>query len=87
LVVDALEPPALAAFWSHATGLPMTREHPEYATVRRESGFWLEFVRVSEPKALPNRVRLQLAAPENGDVSPDATLVDPEGNEFSVIAR
>lgn len=87
LVVDALDPPALAAFWSHATGLPMTREHPEYATVRRESGFFLEFVRVSEPKALPNRVRLQLAGPENGDVSSAATLVDPEGNEFNVIAR
>ena len=87
LVVDALDPPAVAAFWSQATGLPVTRVHPEYATVRRESGFWLEFVRVSEPKAVRNRLRLQLAGPENGEVSPEATLADPEGNEFTVIAR
>jgi hypothetical protein len=85
LVVDALDPPAVAAFWSQATGLPMTREHPEYATVRRESGFWLEFVRVSEPKSLRNRLRLQLAAPDNGDVSSEASLADPEGNEFNVF--
>ncbi|HJT91563.1 MAG TPA: VOC family protein [Mycobacterium sp.] len=87
LVVDALDPPAVATFWSQATGLPVTREHPEYATVRRESGFWLEFVRASEPKVVRNRLRLQLAGPENGEVSLEATLADPEGNEFTVIAR
>ncbi|HET6731488.1 VOC family protein [Mycobacterium sp.] len=79
LVVDALDPPALAAFWSHATGLPMTREHPEYATVRRESGFWLEFVRVSEPKALPNRVRLDLSPVADGNVGAELARLETYG--------
>jgi Glyoxalase-like domain len=48
VVVDALDPRSIAAFWSHATDLPVTREHPEYASVRQQSGFWLEFVRVNE---------------------------------------
>jgi hypothetical protein len=45
VVVDALNPRALARFWSHVTGLPVTRERPEYASLRQNSCFWLEYVR------------------------------------------
>ena len=58
VVVDAHAPSALAAFWSHATGLPVTREHPVYASIRQESAFSLEFIRVTEPKSSRNRVRI-----------------------------
>jgi Glyoxalase-like domain len=79
LVIDALNPTGLAAFWSHATGLPMTRAHPEYATVRRESGFWLEFVRVTEPKQVRNRLRLDVVADAGGDVPNEAERLEARG--------
>lgn len=60
VVVDALDPRSLAAFWSRATGQPVSREHPQYASVRQEAGPWLEFVRVTEPKSEKNRVRIAL---------------------------
>jgi hypothetical protein len=79
LVIDAMEPRALATFWSQATGLPMTRAHPEYATVRRESGFWLEFVRVTEPKRVQNRVRLDISPVAEGDVPTEAERLQAYG--------
>lgn len=79
LVIDALDPQALAAFWSHATGLPVTRSHPEYATVRRESGFWLEFVRVTEPKRFQNRLRLDLSPVADSDVPTETARLQPYG--------
>lgn len=76
VVVDALDPRAQAGFWSRTTGLPMTREHEIYASVRQDGAFFLEFIKVPTAKAAPNRIRLRLATPG----SPS----DPEGNEISV---
>ncbi|KUI24983.1 hypothetical protein AU196_06710 [Mycobacterium sp. IS-1742] len=75
VVFDALDPSALARFWSGPTGLPVTREHPVYASLRQDSRFWVEFVRVDEPKTLRNRLHLVV----DGADLPDR---DPEGNEI-----
>jgi hypothetical protein len=79
LVIDALDPRALATFWSQATGLPVTREHPEYATVRRASGFWLEFVRVTESKRAMNRLRLDISPAAEGDVPKETERLEAFG--------
>jgi hypothetical protein len=75
VVFDALEPVALARFWSDLTGLPVAREHPVYASLRQESRFWVEFIQVAEPKTVRNRLHLVL----DGTGLPPA---DPEGNEI-----
>lgn len=68
VVVNAADPVALAGFWSHATGLPVTRQGPGFASLRREDGFWLEFVQVTEPKVVKNRLHLDVAPPPDGDL-------------------
>ena len=75
VVCDARDPIAQARFWSELTGTPITREHPVYASLRQESRFWVEFIRVDEAKTVRNRVHLVVS---------DAALppVDPEGNEI-----
>lgn len=74
VVCDALDPVAQARFWSELTGLPVVREHPIYASLRQESRFWVEFIRVDEPKTVRNRLHLVV------DAAP--AQVDPEGNEI-----
>lgn len=71
VVIDALDPVAQVHFWAHATGLPMAREHPEFASLRQDGGFWLEFVRVDETKRHPNRVHVDLVVDD-----PVPTTVD-----------
>lgn len=74
VLVETTDPGPLTRFWSQLTGLPVTREHPDYASLRQPAGFFVEFVRVGEPKTVPNRVHLALRDP------PRST--DPEGNEI-----
>lgn len=68
VVIDTLNPVDLARFWSSLTGLPITRAHLEYASLRRRNGFWLEFVRVPEPKSMKNRLHLHLATGPSVDL-------------------
>lgn len=78
VVFDALDPPAQAAFWAELTGLPVTRSHPQYASLRQEGRFWVEFIRVDTPQRVRNRVHLVLAAEDDADLP----QTDPEGNEI-----
>jgi hypothetical protein len=84
VVVDTVDPPLLAAFWSKTTGLPVVREHSECISLGGESGFLLEFVRVNEAKAAGNRLRFTVA-PAVGPLAA-CDRADPEGNEFHVRA-
>ncbi|MEV3903338.1 VOC family protein [Mycobacterium sp. NPDC050551] len=77
VVIDALDPPAQAEVWAGLTGLPVTRSHPQYASLRQEGRFWVEFIRVDTPKTVRNRVHLVLAADDA-----DLPQTDPEGNEI-----
>jgi hypothetical protein len=80
VVVDAADPFALARFWSDVTGLPITRAHPEYASLARERGFWLEFVRVVEPKSTKNRLHVHLIMNPSTDLLEDVNhLVEIQG--------
>ncbi|MBS1696738.1 MAG: VOC family protein [Actinobacteria bacterium] len=77
IVIDALDPRTLVRFWSHATGLPVTRDHPEYASLSQPGSFWVEFVRVDQPKRIPNRVRIAVASP--GPLADDAARLRRHG--------
>ncbi|MBJ8343848.1 VOC family protein [Antrihabitans sp. YC2-6] len=80
VVIDSLNPPALAQFWSRALGLPVERERADFASLRQKPGFWVEFVRVAEINTAGSRVRLGVVQPAGG-----VALTDPEGNEFFVV--
>ena len=65
VVIDAVNPVALCEFWSEALSLPITRRHAEYASLKRPSGFWLEFVRNTDSRLDRKRFHLRLAANES----------------------
>jgi hypothetical protein len=79
VVIDAIVPSALAEFWSHATGLPVTRKDEETASVRQQGGFSLEFVRVTMPKTVENRLHPHLLSREGGDLPTEAARLQTHG--------
>jgi predicted enzyme related to lactoylglutathione lyase len=68
VVVDAAEPPAIARFWSEATGWPVVASGGGFASLRAPSGTgpFVEFLRVGDPKRVKNRLHLDVA-PFAGD--------------------
>ncbi|CRK55737.1 hypothetical protein [Alloactinosynnema sp. L-07] len=97
VVIDAIDPVPLAAFWSAATGWPRIQVTPDAVALRprQDRGPWIEFLRVPDPKRGMNRVRFDIAPTEDTDPIPwlltlgatrdGRTLADPEGNEFRVL--
>ncbi|MFD1149401.1 VOC family protein [Saccharothrix hoggarensis] len=79
VVVDSLDPRAQAAFWAHATGLPVTREHPDYASLTQAAGPSLEFVRVTEPKTVKNRLHVDVVPPADGDLPTEVARLEACG--------
>ena len=75
VVIDSLDPSGQARYWSQVTGLPVTRDHELYASLRQDGAYFVEFIRVPTAKASPNRVRLR--------ISGTASATDPEGNEIT----
>jgi hypothetical protein len=61
-------PTMLAAFWSAATGWPVTRGGPDYAALRSPAGRgpYLELLRTNDLKVVKNRLHLDVA-PLKGD--------------------
>jgi len=45
-----------------AGAVAVVREHPVYASLRQESRFWVELIRVDEPETVRNRLHLVLDA-------------------------
>jgi Glyoxalase-like domain len=76
VVVDALDPPALARFWAAATGWAVVRSSGEVASLRDPlaTGPFIEFIRVADPNPVKNRVHL--------DVAPY-----PDGQQAAEVAR
>jgi hypothetical protein len=79
VVVDALDPRAQAAFWAGPTGLPVTAEHDDFASLTQEAGPSLEFVRVPESKAVKNRLHLDVAPPADGDLPTEVARLEAWG--------
>lgn len=62
VVVDCLDPRAVARFWAEVTGWTPGEPTADYASLRSPEGTgpYLEFLRVSGPKTVPDRVHLDL---------------------------
>jgi hypothetical protein len=87
IVVDAVDPLALASFWAEATGWRIGAQEPVIVGLRAPTGRdpWLEFLHTAERKERPNRLRPLL---RHGSVLATAEArTDPEGNEFSLLRR
>ena len=69
LVVDAVDPPTLARFWSAALEWPITLEEPDEVVIEppendsaQDGQLPLVFVPVAEPNTTQNRIHLDLAS-------------------------
>ncbi len=58
LAVDAIDPGAVARWWSEALGWPITEDDGDEVVVRSSDGFELVFGKVPEPKTVKNRLHL-----------------------------
>jgi predicted enzyme related to lactoylglutathione lyase len=69
IVVDALDPPALARFWAAAAGWQVLHASPDAAGLRAPDGTgpYLEFVRTTEPHTYKNRWHLDVAGYRDDD--------------------
>jgi predicted enzyme related to lactoylglutathione lyase len=62
IVVDALDPAAMARFWIEATGWQLREHESQHDLVPPDGrGPWLEFVPTEEPHTVKNRVHLDVA--------------------------
>ncbi|OLF08646.1 hypothetical protein BLA60_21710 [Actinophytocola xinjiangensis] len=71
VVVDTADPPALAEFWSAATGWPVVRTDGALTSLRAPDGRgpWLEFLRGTDPRVGKNRVHLDVAPTPGGSIA------------------
>jgi catechol-2,3-dioxygenase len=69
VVVAARDAAALAAFWSEATGRPLTRSGSGWASLAADAGAWLEFVDSPAVRTVKNRVHLDVRPPADGDAA------------------
>jgi glyoxalase superfamily protein len=61
IVVDALDPAAMAGFWTAAAGWTQQEHDGLYALKPPGGGPWLEFVPTSRPHTVKNRLHLDVA--------------------------
>jgi predicted enzyme related to lactoylglutathione lyase len=66
VVVDTPDPVALAPFWAAASGLVIREQNENFASLRNDSGPWLELLRTTDPKTVKNRLHPDVA-PYIGD--------------------
>jgi hypothetical protein len=98
LVVDAIDPAAIAAWWGEAFGVPVRNEGEPWHWLEDVPGMSLEsmvFQPVTEPKTVKNRLHWDVHGDVEELVAAGATrlwelpgwttLADPEGNEFCVF--
>lgn len=86
IVVDAVDPFALASFWAGTIDWQVKVRESVVVGVRAPSGRgpWLEFLRTTESKRHPDRLRLALGGDPRAEAAQPRT--DPEGNEFFLVA-
>ncbi|MGW2780239.1 VOC family protein [Streptomyces populi] len=64
LIVDAVDPERLAAFWSELLGRPVVGRMGPYVWLRRENGLGLGFQRTGEPRSGKNRMHFDVTSPD-----------------------
>jgi hypothetical protein len=60
LAIDCADPPALARWWSRLLGGTVEVDQDGVATLHTDGGLAIDFARVPEPKAVKNRLHLDL---------------------------
>ncbi|MFM9371164.1 VOC family protein [Streptomyces sp. Da 82-17] len=101
VVVDCVDPRAMARFWSAATDWTVHEVADGQAALRHPEGVgpYLEFLRTPAPSTLPDRLRLALLPHPDADRATElarlgtlgatdlghGVLADPEGHEFCVL--
>ena len=100
VVVNAADPPGLAAFWSGVLGAPVTESSDDWAQLEGSLAFQSD----PTPKAGPNRLHLDVLVEDlaqateavltagarplsevQGSDDPWRVFADPEGNEFCLV--
>jgi predicted enzyme related to lactoylglutathione lyase len=64
LIIDAVDPERLAAFWSEVLGRPVVSRMGPYVWLRREEGLGLGFQRTAEPRTGKNRMHFDITSPD-----------------------
>ncbi|MBA9043620.1 MULTISPECIES: VOC family protein [Streptomyces] len=62
LIVDAIDPERLAAFWSALLGRPIVGRTGPYVWLRRENDLGLGFQQISGPKVGKNRMHVDVGS-------------------------
>ncbi|WP_416483717.1 VOC family protein [Streptomyces sp. CL12] len=62
LIVDAIDPERLAAFWSELLGRPIVGRTGPYVWLRRENDLGLGFQQTSGPKVGKNRMHVDVSS-------------------------
>jgi len=77
IIVDSLDPEALARFWAEATGYRLRDE--EFDLIPPGGGPWLEFVSNRHPHAVKNRVHLDIAPYLDDDQAAEVARLEKLG--------
>lgn len=89
VVMDAVAPTMLAAFWSAATGWPVTHGGPHFSALRSGSGRgpYLELLRTMDTKIVKNRLHLDVAPLVGDDQAVEVERLRSLGAHFADIGQ
>lgn len=81
VVLDCLDPPTLAGFWSQATGWPVVASSSRFAVLQDAAGAAtrLELLAVPEPKRTKNRLHLDVAPTADDDLDVEVRRLEAAG--------
>jgi predicted enzyme related to lactoylglutathione lyase len=80
IVVDALDPPAMARFWTKAAGWDLREQDGLYDLLPPGgAGPWLEFVPAKEPHTVKNRIHLDVAPFRDDDQAAEVSRLIESG--------
>jgi predicted enzyme related to lactoylglutathione lyase len=81
VLFDCADPQALARFWGDAAGWTMRESTEEFASLRspHDTGPFLEFLLVNEPKVVKNRLHVDVAPLPDGDQGQEVARLKAAG--------
>lgn len=89
IVVDCVDPAAMARFWTVAAGWPVTGSDKDLIALRSASGEgpFLELLRSAEPKQVKNRVHLDIAPFTDDDQAADVAALQAAGAKLANVGQ